>query len=159
MNRGLLVVVLAIGLGCSNGGTPGGVRVDSGGMGGGGAGGTTGQGGAGGGGAGGTTGQGGAGGTTGQGGAGGTAGQAGAGGTVGGDAGPDSAPDGAPSCPGQQPQDGRDCGGTTLVCQYGHTSCCGISYSMTTCRCQPGGFSCATTIDCNFVCPDAGGGN
>jgi hypothetical protein len=30
---------------------------------------------------------------------------------------------------------------------------------MTTCRCQPGGFSCAMTIDCNFACPDAGGGN
>jgi hypothetical protein len=30
-----------------------------------------------------------------------------------------------------------------------------VSYSATTCMCQPSGFSCAVTIECNFACPDA----
>jgi hypothetical protein len=138
MSRGLLVLLFAIGLACSNGGTPAGVRVDSGGTGGGGAGGTTGQGGTG--------------GTTGQGGTGGASGAAG------GDAGLDATPDGAATCPAQQPQDRSACSDTTLVCQYGQTTCCGISYPAIVCHCQTNGFSCGMAIDCNFICPDAGSG-
>ena len=62
----------------------------------------------------------------------------------------------APGCPAQQPSDRAACTGS-ITCQYGQTSCCGVSYSATTCICQPGGFSCAATVECNFVCPDASG--
>jgi hypothetical protein len=34
-----------------------------------------------------------------------------------------------------------------------------VNHSAMTCMCQPAGFSCAVTVECNFVCPDAGGGN
>jgi hypothetical protein len=135
-NRGLLTAILAIGLACSNGGTPGGVRVDSGAGGGGGA-----------------TGTGGAAGMGGSGGA------AGTGGAAGSDAGGLDAPpgDGGSSCPAQQPQDGSSCSGTP-VCQYGHTTCCGIDYPVAVCHCGSGGFTCEMAVDCNFVCPDAGNG-
>ena len=66
----------------------------------------------------------------------------------------DAASDGQPpGCPSQQPSDGTACTGS-IVCQYGHSTCCGMSFSAMTCRCQPGGFSCAVTTECNFVCPD-----
>jgi hypothetical protein len=63
--------------------------------------------------------------------------------------------DGQPAgCPSQQPSDGTTCTGS-IVCQYGSSNCCGVSYSAMTCRCQTGGFSCAVTNECNFTCPDA----
>jgi hypothetical protein len=69
----------------------------------------------------------------------------------------DTAPAENPSaCPAAQPQDRAACSGT-IACGYGGTTvCCGISYLSTTCRCQGGVFSCGMTIECNFVCPDAG---
>jgi hypothetical protein len=80
------------------------------------------------------------------------------------DAGGDDAPtqdasedaaDGANSCPVHQPRDGDACTGTAS-CQYGHTVCCGIDYSLFTCKCQQGSFSCAMTVECNVVCSDGG---
>jgi hypothetical protein len=60
-----------------------------------------------------------------------------------------------PGCPADQPSDGTACTGS-LKCEYGQSTCCGVTSSFTTCQCQPGGFSCAMTVECNFVCPDAG---
>lgn len=67
----------------------------------------------------------------------------------------DAAADGPGSCPATQPNDRSPCGGGAS-CTYGHTMCCGVSYSAFTCKCQAGGFSCAMTVECNFVCQDAG---
>jgi hypothetical protein len=85
------------------------------------------------------------------------------GGTTGGgaDAAADAA-DGSGGCPSQEPRDGDPCSGSAS-CQYGHAVCCGMSYSQFTCVCQQGSYSCAMTVECNFVCQDgspgdAGGG-
>ncbi|HEV3189368.1 MAG TPA: hypothetical protein VGY54_02665 [Polyangiaceae bacterium] len=59
---------------------------------------------------------------------------------------------GSSSCPTAQPMDGKACTGST-VCEYGHATCCGIASSFMTCKCQPGGFSCYQTVECNFICP------
>jgi hypothetical protein len=73
----------------------------------------------------------------------------------------EDAADGSASCPSKQPRDGDACTGSAS-CQYGHTVCCGMSYSQFTCTCQQGSFSCAMTVECNIVCSeggsDAGGG-
>jgi hypothetical protein len=67
----------------------------------------------------------------------------------------DAADDGSASCPGKQPRDGDPCSGSGR-CQYGHTVCCGITYSQFTCVCQQGSYFCAMTVECNFVCSDGG---
>jgi hypothetical protein len=59
---------------------------------------------------------------------------------------------GSGTCPAQRPFDGTSC---TTTCTYGHTTCCGMTYSQFTCTCQAGGFSCAQTVECNIVCQDA----
>jgi hypothetical protein len=103
----------------------------------------------------------GAGGVSGSGGASGGGGSGGA--SVGGnggsstDAGLDAHADGGAGCPTQQPRDVDTCTGS-LICQYGHATCCRIASSATTCKCQQGTFSCFMTVECNFVCPDAGAG-
>jgi hypothetical protein len=61
----------------------------------------------------------------------------------------------ATACPPDQPQFGATCTGT-LSCEYGHSSCCGIQTSAQTCTCRFGFFDCAQTVECNFICPDAG---
>jgi hypothetical protein len=65
----------------------------------------------------------------------------------------DAASDASGSCPATQPQNGAACSGGA-TCQYGHSTCCGIAYSAFTCTCQSNGYSCAQTVECNFVCPD-----
>jgi hypothetical protein len=65
--------------------------------------------------------------------------------------------DGPPSCPAQLPSVGTACSGST-VCEYGQATCCGITHSFMTCTCSSGTFDCVMTVECNFVCPDAGGG-
>jgi hypothetical protein len=67
----------------------------------------------------------------------------------------DAGSDAAGSCPPTQPADSAPCSGTAS-CQYGHSTCCGVQYSAVTCKCQVGGFACAMTVECNFVCPDSG---
>jgi hypothetical protein len=74
----------------------------------------------------------------------------------GGDSGSMTMADAAPGCPAQQPLERTPCSGS-ISCGYGQTTCCGTPYSFMTCKCQGGTFSCAMTIACNFVCPDAGG--
>jgi len=69
----------------------------------------------------------------------------------------DASADGG-SCPNQRPSDGAPCSGSTR-CEYGHTTCCGLEYSLFTCRCQAGSFSCFMTVECNFICPDAAAGD
>jgi hypothetical protein len=113
-------------------------------------------------GAGGTGGDGGGAGITGVGGVG-TGGSSGKGGAIadagasGGASGSDAASD-APlgSCPASQPSFGTKCTGN-LSCEYGHSSCCGIPSSAMTCVCSFGYFDCSQTVECNFICPDAGG--
>jgi hypothetical protein len=66
--------------------------------------------------------------------------------------------DGA-GCPAQMPTPGSSsaCTGST-VCEYGQSTCCGVMDSFMTCTCRDGMFDCVQTVECNFVCPDAGGG-
>jgi hypothetical protein len=61
----------------------------------------------------------------------------------------------ATSCPTDQPDFTTACA-AALTCHYGHASCCGIPSSAQTCLCQHGFFNCFQTVECNFVCPDAG---
>jgi hypothetical protein len=70
------------------------------------------------------------------------------------DAGANDATGDGGSCPDQKPSDGAACSGSSS-CQYGQSTCCGMQYSLFTCRCQAGGFSCSMTVECNFTCPDA----
>jgi hypothetical protein len=66
--------------------------------------------------------------------------------------------DGNPSsCPAQQPNASTACTGSA-VCQYGTSTCCGMTYSFMTCTCRSGTFDCVMTAECNIVCPDAGSG-
>jgi hypothetical protein len=58
-------------------------------------------------------------------------------------------------CPAQQPGFSVSCSGS-ITCKYGQSTCCGITSSAFTCQCQQGSFSCAQTVECNFVCPEAG---
>jgi hypothetical protein len=61
-------------------------------------------------------------------------------------------------CPAQMPNNmGAACTGST-VCEYGQSTCCGMTYSFMTCTCRDGTFDCVQTVECNFVCPDAGSG-
>jgi len=74
------------------------------------------------------------------------------------DIGTEAAVDGSASCPLQQPSIGgmgSVCSGSP-TCTYGHATCCGIGSSAFTCRCQAGTFVCIMTVECNFICPDAG---
>jgi hypothetical protein len=62
------------------------------------------------------------------------------------------------ACPAQLPTSigsGPPCTGTT-ICEYGQATCCGISSSAYTCKCQDGTFWCSMTVECNFFCPEAG---
>ncbi len=68
----------------------------------------------------------------------------------------DASLDGGAGCPGVQPFGATTACSGSLVCHYGSATCCGVQYSASTCSCQGGRFSCAQTIECNFVCPDAG---
>jgi hypothetical protein len=61
------------------------------------------------------------------------------------------------TCPTKEPQDGDVCTGT-VRCGYGKATCCGVTSTARTCTCQQGHFSCAMTVECNFVCPDASSG-
>ena len=64
---------------------------------------------------------------------------------------------GAGSCPATMPTGGAACSVTT-PCTYGHTTCCGRTYTDYTCQCQEGTFFCVRNEECNVVCLDAGGG-
>ncbi len=66
----------------------------------------------------------------------------------------DGADDGEGACPSDQPTERASCS-SSASCKYGSSTCCGVAYSAVTCTCQTGGFSCAMTVECNFVCPDA----
>jgi hypothetical protein len=85
-------------------------------------------------------------------------GSSGEGGTAdGGPEGSDAASDAPLSfCPASEPQFGTTCTGK-LSCQYGHSSCCGYPSSEMTCVCSFGYFDCSQTVECNVICPDAGG--
>jgi hypothetical protein len=71
------------------------------------------------------------------------------------DAAVDRADGPATACPPDQPAFGATCVGT-LSCAYGKASCCGFPSSDQTCTCQFGFFDCMQTVECNFICPDAG---
>ena len=60
-------------------------------------------------------------------------------------------------CPTKLPSIGQACTGTES-CTYGSATCCGVTTSAYTCRCQADSFVCSMTNECNFVCPDAGRG-
>jgi len=66
----------------------------------------------------------------------------------------DAATGDANGCPAEQPRLITPCSGS-LTCSYGQATCCGITSSFFTCKCQNGSFSCYQTVECNFVCPDA----
>jgi hypothetical protein len=70
---------------------------------------------------------------------------------------PDATDGAATACPVDQPALGARaaCVGT-LTCSYGTSYCCGIKSTAFTCSCQHGFFSCAQTVECNFICPEAG---
>jgi hypothetical protein len=92
-------------------------------------------------------------------GAGGRGGVGGGGGVLDADAGSDGQRDAASGCPAQVPLSvGVACSGST-TCTYGQSTCCGISTSAYTCKCQGGTWSCSMTVECNFICPDAGSGD
>jgi hypothetical protein len=61
----------------------------------------------------------------------------------------------ATACPADRPAFGATCTGA-LECSYGKSSCCGISTTAQTCKCQFGFFDCQQTVECNFTCPDGG---
>ncbi len=70
----------------------------------------------------------------------------------------DVAGDAPAGCPAQLPSPaGAACTGSG-ICTYGSATCCGVTTSAYTCRCQAGGFVCSMTNECNFICPDAGRG-
>jgi hypothetical protein len=66
-----------------------------------------------------------------------------------------TAQDAGAGCPAQQPGFSVTCSGS-ITCSYGQSTCCGITTSEFTCQCQHGSFSCSQTVECNFVCPEAG---